>query len=224
MIPEADLQHEFRLREQGFRYIAGLDEAGRGAWAGPVVAGAVILPLERFDLAHALTGVTDSKLLTPARREAMVPRILSTAVATGIGFATCEEIDLIGIVPATKLAMRRALAQLDIVPDALLVDSLQLPEIVLPCRSLVKGDQKSVSIAAASILAKVARDQHLDHLDTLYPQYGFRVHKGYGTPLHRHALDTFGPTAVHRRTFGPVRALLDDPTDDPGTLPEDAAT
>lgn len=208
MTYRTDLQYEFRLHEQGCRYIAGLDEAGRGCWAGPVVAGAVILPLERFDLAHALTGVTDSKLLSPETRDSMIPKILQTAAASGVGFATNDEIDQIGIVPATRLAMRRALAQLELVPDALLIDSLELPEIDLPCTALIKGDQKSVSIAAASILAKVARDQHLNHLDTLYPQYGFRLHKGYGTELHRHALETFGVTDVHRQSFAPVRRII----------------
>lgn len=221
---QTDLQYEFRLQAQGFRFIAGLDEAGRGAWAGPVVAGAVILPLARFDLAHALDGVTDSKLLTAPVREALVNQILNTAAASGVGFATNEEIDLIGIVPATRLAMRRALAQLELVPDVLLVDSLQLPEIDLPCTALVKGDQKSVSIAAASILAKVARDQHLDHLDTLYPQYGFRLHKGYGTRLHRHALQTFGPSDVHRKSFAPVRATAEGLHDELGIQAEDDET
>lgn len=209
MIPAADLQHEYRLREQGLNYVAGLDEAGRGAWAGPVVAGAVILPLDRFDLAHILTGVTDSKLLTPAAREAFVPHILEIAVACGVGSASNEEIDMLGIVPATRLAMRRALAQLEALPSALLTDSMTMPELDLPCESLIKGDRKSLSIAAASILAKVARDQYLDQLDTLHPQYGFRVHKGYGTPLHRDALRNFGPCASHRKTFAPVRALID---------------
>lgn len=214
MKPAADLLYEYRLRERGFHAVAGLDEAGRGAWAGPVVAGAVILPLERFDLAHALAGVNDSKLLSAAEREALVPRILEASVATGVGHATNDEIDTLGIVPATRLAMRRALDRLPIQPDALLIDSLELPESALPSVALVRGDQKSLSIAAASILAKVARDHHLDQMDDLLPNYGFREHKGYGTALHRQTLKAFGPSDLHRKTFAPVRTLLDGNTED----------
>jgi len=214
MTHEADLRYEYRLREQGYQHIAGLDEAGRGAWAGPVVAGAVILPLDRFDLAHVLTGVNDSKQLTAAEREALVPRILEVALATGVGYATNEEIDRVGIVPATKLAMQRALDLLELPPDILLIDSVELPYKTLPCTALIKGDQKSLSIASASILAKVARDHHLDQLDNLYPNYGFREHKGYGTKLHYHTLSTFGVSDVHRKTFAPIRALCEPETED----------
>jgi ribonuclease HII len=205
---QADLQYEYNLRAQGYHLIAGLDEAGRGAWAGPVVAGAVILPLDRFDLAHALRGVNDSKQLTPAQREDLVPRILEVAVAGGVGHATNQEIDTLGIVPATRLAMQRALACLSIEPDTLLIDSLELPEVPLPFTALIKGDQKSLSIAAASILAKVSRDHFMDELDTEFPNYGFRLHKGYGTALHQHTLRTFGPCNVHRMTFAPVQEML----------------
>ncbi|MCD4687552.1 MAG: ribonuclease HII [Anaerolineae bacterium] len=205
---QADLQYEYRLRAQGFHRIAGLDEAGRGAWAGPVVAGAVILPLDRFDLANTLHGVNDSKQLTPAQREALVPRIMAVVVAGGVGHATHQEIDTLGIVPATKLAMRRALACLDTAPDTLLIDALALPEVPLPCTALIKGDQKSLSIAAASILAKVARDHFMNELDTAHPHYGFRLHKGYGTALHQHTLRIFGPCEVHRMTFAPIQELL----------------
>lgn len=206
---QADLQFEYHLRAQGYHRIAGLDEAGRGAWAGPVVAGAVILPLERFDLAHVLHGVNDSKQLSPIQRETLVPRILGIAIAGGVGHATNQEIDALGIVPATRLAMMRALAGLHVEPDMLLIDSLELPQNPLPCTALIKGDQKSLSIAAASILAKVARDQFMDELDINYPNYGFRLHKGYGTALHQHTLRTFGPCDVHRMTFAPVQEAVE---------------
>jgi ribonuclease HII len=207
MPPRANLSYEYDLFERGFKYVAGLDEAGRGAWAGPVVVGAVILPLERFDLASALEGVNDSKLLSPAMREILLPRILDVALAAGTGFASHSEIDKLGIVPATQLAMRRALNELSIWPDALLTDVVQIPGLDLPCTPLVKGDQKSLSIAAASIVAKVLRDQHMIKLDELFPHYGFLVHKGYGTALHQQALRHFGPSSVHRMTFAPIQAL-----------------
>jgi len=205
MIDPPDLRFEYRLRAQGYRCIAGIDEAGRGAWAGPVVAGAVVLPTDRFDLARALDGVTDSKQLSPAEREAFVPRIMETARATGVGFATHEEIDTLGILAATRLAMRRALDAMNIAPDALLVDAVDLTEFGLPCTPLIRGDQRSLSIAAASILAKVVRDQFMDALDDQFPYYGFREHKGYDTELHRAALRQFGPCPAHRMTFAPLR-------------------
>lgn len=168
----------------------------------------MILPLERFDLAHVLEGVNDSKQLSAVVREALLPRIMEVA-AVSIGYATHTEIDEIGIAPATRLAMRRALEALTVRPDALLSDAMPLPEVNLPCVPLIKGDQKSLSIAAASIAAKVTRDQFMDHLDALFPQYGFMIHKGYGTALHQHALKQFGPCNAHRMTFAPVRAILE---------------
>ncbi len=206
---KADLSFEYNLRDQGFSRIAGVDEAGRGAWAGPVVAGAVILPLDRFDLAHALEGVNDSKQLSAVVRETLLPRIMEVAVAVSIGYATHTEIDEIGIVPATRLAMRRALGALSVQPDVLLSDAMPLPELKLPCVPLIRGDQKSLSIAAASIAAKVTRDQFINQLDELFPQYGFMIHKGYGTALHQRALQQFGPCHAHRMTFAPIRAILE---------------
>ncbi|WP_119072586.1 ribonuclease HII [Aggregatilinea lenta] len=208
MIPQPDLAYEFALHDRGLAAIAGLDEAGRGAWAGPVVAGAVILPLDRFDLAHALDGVNDSKLLAPEKRAALLPVILEVAAASGIGYATHAEIDALGIVPATRLAMRRALDALGIAPDCLLTDAMPMPELALPCTSLIKGDQKSLSIAAASIIAKVTRDRFMGEMAESFPHYGFEVHKGYGTALHRHALRTFGPCPAHRMSFAPLREVL----------------
>jgi ribonuclease HII len=206
---QTDLRYEFGLRDEGHALIAGLDEAGRGAWAGPVAAGAVILPLDRADLRQTLDGVTDSKLLSPARREALYPVITDTALAWGVGFASNVEIDAIGIVPATRLAMRRALDQLTAQPTALLTDAVLIPEVDLPCFPLIKGDQKSLSIAAASILAKVSRDRFMIELEAPYPAYRFGQHKGYGTELHRLALNRHGPCPVHRQTFAPVRLALE---------------
>jgi ribonuclease HII len=214
MTVRADLRHEFALRAKGYTAIAGLDEAGRGAWAGPVVAGAVILPLHRDDLAAALDGVRDSKLVSPGRREKLFPRILEIATATGVGYATNAEIDRCGIVPATRLAMRRALENLSVYPDALLTDAIKLPEIDLPAVPLIRGDQISLSIAAASILAKVSRDHFMIALGEQYPAYGFAFHKGYGTVRHHEALRTYGPADVHRQTFAPIRALLEPHEED----------
>jgi len=175
----------------------------------------VILPLDRFDLAHTLRGVNDSKQLTPAERQALLPVIVETAVAVGVGHAAQDEIDALGIVPATRRAMQRALAALTVAPDALLVDGLALPALALPYLAMNRGDQQSLSIAAASIVAKVTRDRFMDSLDEVFPQYGFREHKGYGTPLHQAALRHFGPCAAHRLTFAPVRALLSGAKEQP---------
>lgn len=207
----AGLEHEFHLRSQGFRLVAGLDEAGRGAWAGPVVAGAVILPLDRFDLANQLSGVDDSKQLAPTMREALLPLILDIALAASVGHASNTEIDQLGIVPATRLAMRRALSALATSPDALLVDALRLPSVTLPQTALIKGDQRSLSIASASILAKVTRDRFMDDLDRVYPHFGFLDHKGYGTSLHRETLQRFGPSPAHRMSFAPIQDLVKSP-------------
>lgn len=207
MTRSADLRYELVLYRQGYRHIAGLDEAGRGAWAGPVVAGAVILPLGRFDLARALAGVNDSKQLSPAERERLFPIILSTALAASVGHATEQEIDAWGIVRATQQAMQRAIATLRVRPDALLTDALPLPA-ALPCQALIRGDQQSLSIAAASIVAKVTRDRFMQEADAAYPFYGFCEHKGYGTALHQRALQQYGPCPLHRRSFAPVRAVL----------------
>ncbi|NDJ77396.1 MAG: ribonuclease HII [Chloroflexi bacterium] len=204
---KADLTFEYRLRDVGYCCIAGVDEAGRGAWAGPVVAGAVILPLDRFDLGRALATVNDSKQLTAPAREALLPQIMEIAVAAGVGQASHAEIDELGIVPATRLAMQRALDALSVAPDALLTDSIRLPQVTLPITPLTKGDERSLSIAAASIIAKVLRDQHMQQLDAEYPQYGFLVNKGYGTALHRKALRECGPSDVHRMSFAPMATL-----------------
>ncbi len=182
-------------------HIVGLDEAGRGALAGPVTVAAVSLP-DKPQLKRELRGVRDSKQLTPDEREQLVPRIQQCALTWGIGFAPPEEIDWLGIVAATRLAALRALESFAFTPEYLLTDfRLELPELDLPQTALVKGDGICLSIAAASILAKTARDAYMRELDARYSQYGLAQHKGYGTLRHRRAILQAGYSPVHRRTF-----------------------
>lgn len=198
------------LLSQGYSFVAGLDEAGRGPLAGPVVAAAVILPLSDFD--ECLTrfaGVRDSKQVTEQKREHLYEVIMRHALAIGIGIGSVEMIDEINILQATKYAMRVALTQLAILPHALLLDAVNLPEIELPQRSIIKGDECSLSIAAASIIAKVTRDRMMIQLDKEYPVYGFAQHKGYGTEAHLAALRQHGACPHHRRSFAPVREVFD---------------
>ncbi len=197
---EPDLSFETPLWRAGIQYIAGIDEAGRGPLAGPVAAAAVILP-DRPGVAELLAGVRDSKQMTPRQREAGAARIRQVALAWGIGFASAEEIDELGILPATHLAAERALEALSIRPEALLLDCLFLPDLPQPQTSLVKGDCRSLSIASASVLAKTARDALMVALDARHPGYGFADHKGYGTAAHRAAIDRLGPCPLHRRSF-----------------------
>lgn len=205
--PQPDLAFEQALWQAGTHLVAGLDEAGRGAWAGPVAAAAVVLPAER-EIAHLLSGVRDSKLMSAAERERWEGAIKAQAAAWGVGFASREEIDALGIVPATRLAMQRALERLGCPPVHLLIDALRLPAVDLPQTPLVKGDRRSLSIAAASVLAKTARDRLMTALDGEYPGYGFARHKGYGTRAHQAALDALGACPEHRQTFAPVKARL----------------
>lgn len=195
-----DFQFECALWEKGLRLIAGVDEAGRGALAGPVAAAAVIFPPDP-SLVSSLAGVDDSKRLTPRMRALMCERVKQIALGWGVGMASNLEVDDLGILPATRLAVRRALEQLPMTPEHLLVDFLNLPDCALPQTPLVKGDQRSLSIAAASILAKTIRDAFLCRLDQHYSGYGFARHKGYGTRAHLAALDKLGPSPVHRRSF-----------------------
>ncbi|MEZ4669077.1 MAG: ribonuclease HII [Anaerolineae bacterium] len=206
----ASLLFEKHYWSMGYQYVLGLDEAGRGTWAGPVVAAAVCLPPERDDLPEVLLGVRDSKQMTPRQRANLVDTIQRTALAWGVGSASATEIDEIGIVPATRLAMRRALEATQHEPDVLLIDALRWPEIDIPQQSIVKGDSLSLSIAAASILAKVWRDKHMQEIDIAYPQFGFAHHKGYGTARHQRALNQYGVCPEHRRTFAPIRILLNE--------------
>jgi ribonuclease HII len=196
--PLPTLEFERILWKNGFTRIAGVDEAGRGAWAGPVAAGAVILPVNP-KLVQTLYRVRDSKQMTPLARETWAPRIKECAAAWGVGFASAQEIDTLGIVAATKLAALRALKNL--LPDYLITDYLVFPEIDLPQTALVKGDQRSLSVAAASVLAKTARDALMCQLDRQYPGYGFHRHKGYGTSLHKEALGKLKGCEIHRKSF-----------------------
>jgi len=202
------LVYEQRLWTKGYRVVAGLDEAGRGALAGPVVAAAVILSPDRDYRPWRDAGVRDSKLLTPLRRDRLFGVIRQQSEAWAIGLVAASEIDRIGIVAATRTAMGLALSQLATPPDALLIDYLRLPDHSCPQQPITHGDRLSLSIAAASILAKVTRDQILISLENTYPGYGFARHKGYGTEAHRAALTNLGPCFLHRLTFRPVREAL----------------
>ena len=198
--PFPDLTYEIALWRQGLQLIAGVDEAGRGALAGPVSAGAVIMPVDP-ELTVSLRGVRDSKQMTPGAREHWAERLQSVVCCSAVGYATNQEIDTLGIVPATRLAIQRALEALLLQPQHLLVDYLDLPNTSIPQTSLVQGDRRSLSIAAASILAKTGRDARLRQLDLEFPGYGFAQHKGYGTMAHRRALAQLGPSPVHRHSF-----------------------
>ncbi len=199
-----NLEYESVLWSQGLKLVAGVDEAGRGALAGPVAAGAVILPGDNPSLCEHLHGVRDSKVMKPADRETWVEIIKETAVAWGVGFSSAGEIDQISIAPATCLAISRAVSQLGVVPDHLLVDYLKLPNESIHQTALIKGDARSLSIAAASILAKTTRDALLVELDQQFPCYGFAQHKGYGTQVHRQAIKDHGPCKYHRFSFSPL--------------------
>jgi ribonuclease HII len=201
------LTFENRLWNDGYRYVAGLDEAGRGAWAGPVVAAAVILPPDEPALAEYLAGVRDSKGLTAARREVLQESIQQVALAWGVGAVSPAEIDSAGIVPATRKAMALALQALSPAAEYLLIDYLSLPDVGLPQKGLPKGDARVLSIAAASIVAKVSRDRMMVSLDAELPGYGFGQHKGYGTVQHQTTLETLGPSPVHRLSFAPVERV-----------------
>ncbi len=201
MISAPNLTYEKKLWS-AYEIIAGLDEAGRGALAGPVYVGAVILPKNNSHLLKNLKGVHDSKQLTPNQRNQLIPQIKKNSLAWGIGFASSTEIDSLGIVPATRLAASRALENLSIFPNFLLTDfRLELPELDIPQTAIVKGDQKSLSIASASILAKTARDEMISNLDSQYAGYNFTSHKGYGTLAHRKKIKQLGHSPVHRKTF-----------------------
>lgn len=181
---------------RGIQLICGVDEAGRGPLAGPVCAAAVILPpyLE-------LPGLNDSKKLSDKKRRELFPLIKESAIAYGIAFADHEEIDRINILQATYLAMERAISQLQVRPEIALIDGNRAKDFGLPVETVVHGDSLSASIAAASILAKVTRDDWMEKMAIEYPQYGFEVHKAYGTKAHYAALDTYGPSAIHRMSF-----------------------
>ncbi len=191
-----DFSIEKQKIESGYKYVCGIDEAGRGPLCGPVVAAACILPIDAD-----IPKLNDSKKLSPKVRLELFELIKEKAIAYSIGYGDVEEIDRINILEATLLAMRRAVDGLDIKPDYLLVDGNIFRDFELPGESVVKGDAVSSSIAAASILAKVTRDLLCDELDALYPEYGIKNHKGYGTKVHIEALKKYGPTPIHRKQF-----------------------
>lgn len=203
----------FYYRVKGYRCIVGLDEAGRGAWAGPVSAGAVCLPLEADDLLEQLRGVRDSKEMTARQRGILVEQVKLVANAWGVGSASSTEIDAMGINAATLLAMERALDALmqHATPDCMLLDTIKWESAPIDCEQvhIKKGDKQSLTIAAASVLAKTWRDDHMRELEQHYPGYEFAAHKGYGTAKHRNALKQWGPSPVHRRCYRPIQALLE---------------
>lgn len=195
-----DLTFEIDLWNQGLQLVAGIDEAGRGALAGPVTAATVILPFDE-KLCTELNGVRDSKMMTPGSRERWAKRVREIAVDYGIGSATNQEIDSLGIIPATHIAVKRSLAQMKLTPEHLLTDYLLLKQLVIPQTPLIKGDARCLSIAAASILAKTSRDEYMRSMERDYPGYGFGQHKGYGTQAHRYALKKLGASPIHRLSF-----------------------
>jgi ribonuclease HII len=204
------LVHERALWQTGYRLVAGVDEVGRGALAGPLVASAVILPilseLPGTDVTD-LAGIRDSKVLSPAQREAAYEVICGLAVTIGIGVVPPTLVDRIGIVAANRRAMEDAILQLAVAPDAVLLDAV-VTDLGHPQIGLIDGDARSLSVAAASIIAKVTRDRYMVEQDQLHPPYGFAAHKGYGVARHLAALAQHGPCALHRRSFAPVRLCL----------------
>ncbi len=190
------------IRIEGFEIIAGLDEVGRGPLAGPVVASAVILKED-----DVITGLNDSKKLSAKKIGSLFWDIVSQSVAIGIGIVDASEIDSINILNATKKAMMTAVEDLSVTPDLLVIDALTLDDCAIGQKSVIKGDCKSASIAAASIIAKHARDSIMNHYHMLYPDYGFDKHKGYGTQLHREKINKYGPCPIHRRSFSPVMSI-----------------
>ncbi|MDG4655916.1 ribonuclease HII [Ectobacillus antri] len=195
-------QFEQTLRATGIQYIAGVDEVGRGPLAGPVVAAAVILPPDFY-----LPGVNDSKKLSEAKREEFSRYIKEHALTISVGIVDADVIDTVNIYQATKQAMQKAIQGLTIQPEHLLIDAMELP-LELPQTSIIKGDAKSISIAAASIIAKVTRDNMMKELGEQYPAYGFERHMGYGTKEHLEAIETYGILPVHRKSFAPIKEQL----------------
>ena len=197
--------YEKKYRRQGLQLVAGVDEAGRGPLAGPVVAAAVILP-ENF----LVEGLNDSKQMTPQNRQRLKKRIESEAIAVGVGMADELYIDQHNILQATYHAMRQAIGQLSLRPDVVLTDAVTIPELYIPQEPIVKGDAKSHSIAAASVIAKTIRDEWMMQMADKYPVYGFDQNMGYGTAEHLKALEEYGPSPIHRKSFAPVRSCLKD--------------
>lgn len=201
-----DFAWEATFISQGYHLVAGIDEVGRGALAGPLVAAAVIISPDRIP--SWVSEVRDSKLLTPLQRDKLCILIEKDALATGLGSVSPQIIDLHGIAYATRLAMAQAVESLSPQPQALLVDFFQIPEVALPQRGIVGGDRKCLSIACASILAKVKRDEMMVRFDSAYPGYGFRCNKGYSTSEHLLHLREAGPSPIHRISFAPIKGVL----------------
>ena len=204
--PNCDLEAHFS--RHGLHSIAGLDEAGRGAWAGPVTAAAVVLPPPDSALEAQLMGLRDSKQLSATHREQWDRQIRNLARFVCVGQASAEEIDCIGILPSTRLAMWRAVEGLNASVDHLLIDYILIGDIGINQTAIPRGDARIASIAAASVVAKVARDTMMMTLDLQFPDFGFAQHKGYGTRQHQEALASFGPTPIHRHSFAPIRNAL----------------
>ncbi len=205
----ADLSFEQPLATQGYRHIAGLDEAGRGALAGPVSAAAVVLPLEDTSALEKLSVVNDSKKISAKKRDEFDLLVREYAFAFGVSLVPAAVVDRDGIISATKQAMRESLAQLSVPADYLLIDGrIRLASLPTPQQSIVRGDSKSLSIACASILAKVARDRWMLAQHDRYPEYAFAQHKGYGTAQHVQAITEHGPCEIHRMSFAPMRDTL----------------
>jgi ribonuclease HII len=194
-----NLNYEKKLWAKGCKLVAGLDEAGRGSWAGPLVAGAVILPSK-----FKIKGIKDSKLLSPEKRKELFLAITKNCVSWGVGIVTQEEIDKWGIGPANRLVFERAVKNLSQVPQFLLVDGVKIFSANIPAEFVVKGDQKIMSIAAASIVAKVIRDKILEDLHNDYPEYNFAKHKGYGTEEHLRLINQYGICEIHRMSYRPI--------------------
>ena len=209
---------ETALRSQGYTAIAGVDEVGRGPLAGPVVAAAAVLPPHLDALGPEV--VRDSKLLTPRQRERAYDLLIREATTWSVGQASHEEIDALGIAPASRLAMARALENLTSLPDFLLIDAFPLPEVALPQESIIHGDRLCLSIAAASVIAKVTRDRMMQEEDRRNPGYGFARHKGYATREHLARLQALGPSPIHRRSFAPVRDLVEGVAGQRGEVPQ----
>lgn len=197
--------YETKYRQQGLELLAGVDEAGRGPLAGPVVAAAVILPDD-----FPVEGLKDSKQMTPQNRKRLKERIESEAIAVGVGMADELYIDQHNILQATYYAMRKAVGQLPLKPEMVLADAVTIPDLGIPQQSIIKGDAKSHSIAAASVIAKMIRDEWMMQMAEKYPVYGFDQNMGYGTTEHLKALEEYGPSPIHRKSFAPVRSRLKD--------------
>jgi ribonuclease HII len=206
--PFPDSSFETGLYQHGIEVVAGLDEAGRGAWAGPVTAAAVVFPPPGSHLDGKLNGLHDSKQLSPNDREYWDLQIRKIACSVSVGQASVDEIDKIGILPATRLAMQRAFFDLEVNAEHLLIDYILIGDVGINQTAIPRGDSRALSIAAASVVAKVARDRLMTDIDLQYPQFGFAQHKGYGTRQHQAVLNRLGPSPIHRRSFEPIRRAL----------------